>query len=235
MLKIKVDKRKEIGKKSKRLRDKGFLPAVFYGPKEDSTAITLVYGDFLSLWKEAGESTVISLEGVGEDKEALIQEVDFDPVSGDPTHVDFYVFEKGKKIEIEVPLSFVGEPLAVTDLGGSLVKVMHELPVEVLPQDLPQEIEVDVSGIDDFETHVTVGDLKLPEGVTALPEDDETVALVSPPREEEEEEEEEALEFDESMVEVEKKGKEEGEGGEVAEEGGQDQAEEKKPTPEENQ
>lgn len=209
-----------MGKK----RAEGMLPAVFYGPKEESVSIFVKTSDFLKTWKEAGESTVISLEGVGDGKEAIIHEVSVHPVTDTPVHVDFYIIEKGKKVEVEVPLEFVGESLAVKSLGGTLVKVLHEVSIEALPKDLPQEIEVDISALSDFEKHIVAGDLKIPDGVTLLTGVEETVALVQEPREEEEEEEV-PVEFDESMVEVEKKGKEEGE--EEGAEGAEGASEEK--------
>lgn len=207
MLKLQIEKREKYGRKARGGKNAEKFPAVFYGPKEDSTSVFVAKRDFVKVWKEAGESSVIILEGAGEDKQALIQEVSLDPVSDEPIHVDFYIIEKGKKVEVDVPLEYVGESPAVKALGGVLVKVMHELPIEAEPINLPHEIEVDISSLVDFESHITVRDLKIPAGVTVLAEADETVALVQEPREEEEEEA--PVEFDESMVEVEKKGKEE--------------------------
>lgn len=210
MQKLKISKRDKTGKIMRRERKITEMPAVFYGPKEDSTPVFVEKSDFLKIWKDAGESSVIILEGLGEEKEALIQEVSVDPVLDEPTHADFYVIEKGKKVEVDVPLEFVGVSAAVKEMGGVLVKVMHELPIEAEPKSLPHEIEVDISLLKDFESSITVKDLKKIEGVEFLAEPDETIALVQEPKEEEEEEE--PVEFDESMVEVEKKGKEEVEG-----------------------
>lgn len=209
MLTLEVEKRDRVGKASKR-REDGKIPAVFYGPKEESTPIALSAKDFLRVWREAGESSVIGLNGVGDTKEVLIHDIDIDPVSGDVRHADFYVLEKGKKITIGVPLVFEGEAPAVKELGGALVKVLHELSIEVMPKDLPQEIIVDVSGLKDFDTQVKVSEITVPEGVVVLTDADEVVALVS---EVKEEEEFVAEEPDLDAIEVEKKGKEE-EGGE---------------------
>jgi large subunit ribosomal protein L25 len=212
MLTLKVEERKANGNKNKALRAEGKVPAVFYGPKEDSTPVSVNASDFFKVWRDAGESTVIMLDGVGDEKQALIHEVSVDPVTEEPIHVDFYIFKKGEKISVDVSLEFVGDSPAVKELGGSLVKVMHEIEVEAQPKDLPHEIEVDISSLTDFESQILVKDLKLPEGVTALAEPEDVVAIVSEPKEEEEEEEV-VVEFDESMVEVEHKGKEEeGEG-----------------------
>ncbi len=208
MLELKLEKRDKTGKGA-RDGQSGRMPAVFYGRKEISTPVSVFEKDFEKVWKEAGESSVISLTGLGESKEALIQEVDVDPVTGKPRHVDFYILEKGRKVEVSVPLVFEGTPSAVKELGGTLVKVLHELEVEAMPKDLPHEIKVDVASLTDFEKRIFVRDIVLPEGVTALVEPDEVVALVS---EVEEEPVEEVVAPDLTEIEVEKKGKKEEEG-----------------------
>lgn len=209
MLTLEAKKRDTLGKKVKAIRDDGGLPAVMYGPKEATTPITIPAKEFGVVWKEAGETTVVSLKMEGGDKDVMIHEVSVDPVKGTPLHVDFYAIEKGKKIEVSVPLEFVGTPPAVKELGGTLVKVLHELEVEALPTNIPHELTVDVSGLVDFESHIAVKDISLPEGVEAKVDPEETVALVAEPKEEEEEEE---APVDFSQVEVEKKGKQEEEG-----------------------
>ena len=188
------------------LRKEGRLPAVFYGKKEASTPISVSKIDFLKAWKEAGESTVINLETPNGVVESLIHDVDFDPVTGNPRHADFYVFEKGHKVKIDIQLEFVGVSPAVKDLGGVLVKVMHEVKVEAMPKDLPHNIEVDISSLTSFDSQILATDLNLPNGVELIENGEEVVALVSAPREEKEEE---SKPIDLSAIEVEKKGKEE--------------------------
>src|ERR1044072_8418259 len=90
------------------IRKAGKIPAVFYGKKEASTPITLSKTDFLKVWNEAGESTVITIETPEGSNESLIHDVDIDPISGAPRHADFYVFEKGHKVELALPIEFEG-------------------------------------------------------------------------------------------------------------------------------
>lgn len=206
MLTLEVEKR-DTKTSPEAVRGEGKVPAVFYGRKEEATSVAVEAGAFMRIFREAGESTIIVLEGLGEAKEALIHEVAVHPVTGAIQHVDFYVIEKGKKLHVEVPLEFVGESSAVKDLGGMVVKVLHELEIEALPKDLPHEIVVDISGLVDFESQITVADLPLPEGVTALLDGEEIIAMVSEPKEEEEEEEEET-EIDMDSIEVAGKKKE---------------------------
>ena len=209
MLKLAVEKRDDSSKPSK-IREGGNMPAVFYGRKEEAVSIILSKKDFEKVWKEAGESSVIELEGVGDSKEALIHDVDIDPVSGHVRHADFYIIEKGKKLTVKVPIEFEGTAPAVKELSGTLVKVIHELEIEALPKDLPQNITVDVSSLTTFESRILVSDMKLPEGVESLVALDEVVALVSEVIEEVEEEVEAP---DLENIEVEQKGKEKEEDG----------------------
>jgi large subunit ribosomal protein L25 len=163
----------------KELRRTGKVPAVVYGRSEESTPITVDRKVFEKLFHEAGESTVITLKGLGAIKEALINEVALHPVSGAPMHVDFYAIEKGQTVTVSVPLEFEGVSPAVKDLGGVLVKVMHELEIECEPKDLPQQIIVDISKLKTFDDQITVKDLSLPASAKLSIDPDEVVALVN--------------------------------------------------------
>ncbi len=182
------------------------IKGVFYGPKEENTPITIPYADFKKTWREAGGSSLITLKGVGEDKEAVIQAIDFDPITDNPRHVDFYIIERGKKMEVVIPLEFVGESQAVKELGAILMKTLYELKIEVLPKDLPKSIEVDISALVDFDSQILAKDLKLPESATIVGDEEEVIAIVT---ESKEEEEEISVTEDISEVEVEQKGKDE--------------------------
>lgn len=202
---IKAEKRDKIGKLES-LRKAGFMPAVYYGHKKESTPIQIKKIDFLKAWKNAGESTVIKLETPDGDVEALIHDVDLDPMTEQPRHADFYIFEKGHKVEIAVPLEFSGISPAVKDLGGVLMKILHEIKVEAEPSNLPKQIDVDISSIMELEGQILAKDIILPKGVSLIENPEEVVATVATPKEEKEEE---AAPADLSQIEVEKKGKKE--------------------------
>ncbi|HCB35807.1 MAG: hypothetical protein A2W52_01380 [Candidatus Taylorbacteria bacterium RIFCSPHIGHO2_02_49_25] len=190
------------------LRRVGKIPAVFYGSKQASTPIAIFLRDFEKVWKQAGEHTVINLQGGGEEIQALLHAVDKHPVTDIPRHADFYVFEKGRKLKIKIPIEFFGVSPAVKDLGAVLVKVMHDIEIEAEPKDLPQKIEVDISSLDAFGKVITAKEITLPKGVNLIASSDEVIASVYEPKEEVVEE----IPVDLSAIEVVKKGKEEAAG-----------------------
>ena len=196
------------------------LRGVFYGKNDESTPISIPYADFKKVWKEAGGSSLINLKGIGVDKEVIIQDIDFNPITDRLRHVDFYVIERGKVMEADVLLEFVGEAPAIKELSGVLVKTLRELKIEVLPRDLPKKIEVDVSALKDFESRILVSDLILPDSAKILVDSEEVVALVVEAKEEIEEE----VTSDVADVEVEK----ESEAGEETETSAEEEAETKK-------
>jgi large subunit ribosomal protein L25 len=204
-LTIAIEPRSMLGKTGKRL-SKDKMAAVYYGHKEKSTPILISKADFKKVYKQAGESTVVTLKEANRDIETLIHEVDFDPIKGEPRHADFYVLEKGRKVEVSVPINFIGESPAVKG-GLILVKVMHELEVRAEPKNLPHSIEVDISTLIDEHSRIEIKDLKLGDGVESVVDVTEVVAAITVPKEEKEEEP-----VDLSTIEVEKKGKKEEEG-----------------------
>lgn len=201
---LSATKREETGKSARRAAGAS-MPAVVYGPKQEAIAISVPAHEFEKVLKHAGESSVIELSGLGDSLQVLIHEVDLDPVTSVPRHADFYAIEKGAKVEVAVPLTYVGESPAVK-AGASLVKVLHELEIEAGAADLPHEIEVDISVLAAVGDQIHVSDLKLPKGVESKVEADQVVALI---QEVAVEEEAPAAAVDMSAIEVEEKGKKE--------------------------
>lgn len=206
-------KRDATGKSAARmLAADGRMPAVVYGPKQEATPISLPLNEFKKVLRDAGESSVIALEGLGSALQVLIHDVDLDPVTSQPRHADLYAIEKGAKVEVAVPLTFVGESAAVK-AGANLVKVMHELEVEADPANLPHELEVDIAPLAAVGDQIRVSDLVIPAGVTVKADAEEVVALAQAV---EEEPEEETAAPDMDAIEVEAKGKTEEEPAESA-------------------
>jgi large subunit ribosomal protein L25 len=216
MLTLIATPRTQTGKHAGRsLLKEGLMPAVVYGPKQESLSISLPMLPFKKILRDGGESAVITLTGLGKDMQVLIHDVDHDPVTSVPRHADLYAIEKGAKVEVAVPLSFVGEAPAVK-AGANLVKVMHELDIEADPANLPHEIEVDISKLAQEGDQIHVSDIKLPHGVVSKVEGEEVVALIQAVVVEVEEE---TVAPDMDSIEVEGKGKTE-EGGETEEAAG---------------
>jgi len=192
------------------LRESGVIPAVFYGAGKETTPITVSQRDFEKVWKQAGESSPVTLKTESGEVSTLIHEVQVHPVTGMALHADFLVVDMNKEVEVKIPLEFVGESGAVKGGLGTLVKVLHELEVMALPADLPHSIEVDISPLVTLENQIHVSDIKTPKGVKIMTGADEVVALVQAQKEEVEE-----APVDLSAIEVEKKGKKEEEGAEA--------------------
>ena len=165
------------------LRKSGVVPAVFYGPKEKSTPISIDALKLEHVWKEAGETTIITLKGAGEDKDTLIHDAQFDAITGKLLHADFYVLEKGKKIKIKVPLEFTGTPPA-EKLGHIVVKTLHEVEIEVAPQELPHNLPVDLSKLENVGDHIVAREIQLPPSASLLTPAEEIVASVKEFKEE---------------------------------------------------
>lgn len=187
MMELAVKPRTELGKKVNRLRKAGVIPAVLYGYGIPSVAVQVEARAFENVWKEAGESSLISLVmDDGARQTVLINDVARDVLRGVPIHVDLYAVRMDRPIEANIPLVFVGESEAVKALGGVLVKVAHELAVRALPKDLPHEIPVDLTLLHILGDQIFVKDIALPVGAEALVEPEQVLVLVEAPRTEEE-------------------------------------------------
>ncbi len=204
MLSLKVEKRDKDTVTLSALRSAGSSPAVVYGAHHESTPITIDAIAFGKILKEAGEATIVSLSGLGAALPTLIHEVDFDPIKGFPRHVDFYAVTKGEKVQVAIPLNFIGASAAV-EAGANLVKVLHEIEVEADPMNLPHAIDVDLSTLVELNSQIHVKDLIIPAGVKPMLEPEEVVVLTQEIAAEKKEE----APADIASIEVEKKGKEE--------------------------
>lgn len=211
MLKL-IAKNRDIKEDLAEMRKNGFLPAVFYGMGKTSTPIAISRVEFKKVWLAAGESSTVKITTDKGDIDVLIHEVQVDPVSDEPIHIDFLVIDMNKKIEVKVALEFTGVSNAVKGGLGNLVKVLHEVEVEALPKDLPHNFIIDISKLETVDDQILVSDIKLPAGVTMITKDNEVIASIALQKEEKEEV---TAPVDLSAIEVEKKGKKEEEGAEA--------------------
>jgi len=206
MTTLNVDTRDLSNKiKLKEMRTTGKIPAVFYGFKKDSTPLIIDKKDFIKIFKEAGETSTITLKTQNGDFNAMIHEIQHHPITGEISHVDFLSVDMTKTIEVGVPLEFIGMSPAVK-AGGTLVKVLHEIEVLALPNNIPQHLEVDISKLINNNDVVTLEDIKLPTGAS-FTNDDMTMVVASISVQEDEPETPTEINLD--SIEVEKKGKKE--------------------------
>lgn len=177
-------KTREItGKKAKRFLKEGKILGVIYGHKVENKNIFLDAAAFKKVYGKAGESTLIDLTIDGDEPvKAIIKDTQMDLGGENFIHVDFHQVNMKEKLTTDIALKFVGESRAVKELGGMLLKNIDFIPVECLPKDLVHEIEVDISGLDDFNKSIHVKDIKMPAGIIALTDPEEAVVFVEAPR-----------------------------------------------------
>lgn len=206
MITLKAHKR--TTEKAATLRAEGTLPAVCYGPNNETMAIAVPLADFMKVFKEAGETSTISLDFGSEKTPVIVHDLQRDPIKDLPTHVDFYIVDMKKELEVKVPIEFTGLAEAEKTGLGTVMKVLHEVEVKALPDKIPHSIIVDITGLATLEDKIHVSDLVIPAGVTIITPAEETVVLIAAFVEEKEE----VVPVDLSAIEVEKKGKQEEEG-----------------------
>lgn len=189
-IELAAGKREVTGKKVRALRAEGNVPAVLYGHGIDSQILTVGQRALTKVFGAAGSNKIVSLSvDDGKPHSVMIHHVQTDSRTGAITHADFYKVKMNEKIKAEIPLHVVGESTAVYKLEGSLIQSLATVEVEALPANLPENIEVDISGIEDFDTTIHVKDLKIPGNVELLTDENELVIKVDPPRSDEELEE----------------------------------------------
>lgn len=175
---LKVEKRTISGKKVKKLRRDGILPANVYGKEMKSASVQLPVADFLNVYRQVHETGLVDLSVDGQTLPVLIHSVQIDPRTQTPLHADFFKVNLKEKITAKVPVVALGEPKAVTDKIGLLEQPVAELEVEALPTDLPEKIEVNVEGLAQVDEQILVSDIKIPEGVAVLNEPSQVVFKV---------------------------------------------------------
>lgn len=205
---IKAEKRKILGRKVKKLREEGDLPANIYGKKIKSQAIVIKQKDFAELFKQAGETGLIDVILEGKKRPALIHNVQTDPVTDDVLHADLLQVDLKQKVVAQVPVELIGESPAEKE-GGTVVQHIDEIEVEALPMDLPDKFEIDLSSLKEIDSTHVVSDINVDKAKVEVKNDPEQIIVkVEPPRKEEEvieppkeEGEEEVAEGDETEAE----------------------------------
>jgi large subunit ribosomal protein L25 len=175
--------REVTGTRVRHLRAAGILPAVLYGKGQPAISLQVPLKEFDRTFREAGESTLVYLSVGSDSYPTIIKDVARDSISGIPMHADFYKVSLTEKIKAMVPVVFVGESPAVRDLKGIFVRIVNELEVEALPQNLPHEVSIDISSLKAFGDQITLADVKVADA-TLVGGADEIIATVQEPKSE---------------------------------------------------
>jgi large subunit ribosomal protein L25 len=183
-----------VGKKVKKLRREGIIPANEYGKDINSQSIQIKLADFEKVYHEVGETGLLDLEIDGKSKPVLIKNIQKNFQDNKILHVDFYRVNLKEKVKTVIPVSLIDEPKAVTDNIGLLLQTLSDVEIEALPDQLPEKIEVSVASLEEINQHITVADLQAPEGVTILTDPGQVIAKIIEPVVEEPEPEKEGVE-----------------------------------------
>ncbi|HSX39720.1 MAG TPA: 50S ribosomal protein L25 [Candidatus Saccharimonadales bacterium] len=162
-MELNTQTRQALGKKNKKLREERQIPAVIFAKGMDSLPLTVDLMQFGKVYKAAGTTTLVDLKVGDKSEKVLIKDVQYDPISLKPIHASFHKVNLKEKITAEIPVNIVGEENNELIKNGSalVLQLLNEISVEALPTDLPHEIVVDVSSLNDFERGITVAELKL--------------------------------------------------------------------------
>jgi large subunit ribosomal protein L25 len=175
------------GSRISKIRQQGNIPAVVYGKKFGSRAIAVEEVDFIKTMRAEGKTGVFKLDIDGTKTDVMIYDLQYDTIKNKVIHVDFYAADMNVEMDADVPVSVVGESKGVKE-GGVLQQAVYELSVRALPQELPDQIEVNVEELD-VNDALLVKDLKAGDNYAFNNEPEEVVVSVTPPDEEPEEEE----------------------------------------------
>ncbi|MBO8159781.1 50S ribosomal protein L25 [Thermosyntropha sp.] len=181
--------RRELGTKGKlnQLKKRGYIPGIVYGKNQEPVPIVVEAGHLQKVFHTYGVRGLFSLELEGEAKPitVLLREVQKNPVKQNITHLDFFAIDLTEEITSEVPIYIEGEE-AVLKKGGILQLGVKEVEIECLPENLPEHIVCDISSLE-IGDHLTVGDLKAPEGVRIISDPESIVVTILAPKKTDEE------------------------------------------------
>jgi large subunit ribosomal protein L25 len=168
----------------RKLREDGEIPAVVYGKDKESTPIYINGADFLKTMRDVGRHGILTLDINGKKEQVILSSYQEDPIKKEILHADFFVVDKDTKVQAEVRINLVGEPLGVKD-GGVLQQAMHDLSITAIATDIPPSIDIDVTHLQVGDT-ITVGDIKGTISADILHDDEQVIASILPPKQEEE-------------------------------------------------
>ncbi|SDJ17152.1 50S ribosomal protein L25/general stress protein Ctc [Natribacillus halophilus] len=185
---LKANAREDLRRsETRKLRAEGYVPAVLYGKKTESTPVFVQGLTFMKTLREVGRNGIIDLTvDDGKKHQVMVHDLQQDVIKGHTTHIDFFEVDMTSEMDVDVAVNLVGDAPGESE-GGVVSHMLYTVSVRALPRDIPEQIDVDVSelGINDS---ISVGDLKAGENYEFQSDDEETIVSVLPPSQEEEEE-----------------------------------------------
>ncbi len=176
--KLPAEPRTVTGKKVQKLRTTGFIPATVYGKTTQPLSITVGEPQFAKVYAITGETGLIELTIEGKIHPVLVHTVQKDPVYNTVLHIEFHQVDLKEKVHAEIPLEFIGEPLAVKEKLGIFLSLIDHVEVEALPTELPEKIEVDCTHLAAVNDQIVVANLPVPSHVTMLTDGEVIVAKI---------------------------------------------------------
>ncbi|MFA5136215.1 MAG: 50S ribosomal protein L25 [Patescibacteria group bacterium] len=183
-IKLMAQERSITGKKVKKLRKEGMLPANIYGTDFKSTSISVLYKDFKNVYKIVHETGIVYLQLDKKDIPSMVKHIQRHPIDSTVLHVDFRKIDLAKKVETEVPVKVIGSSEAVVQKNGILLTQSTHLTVEALPQDIPASIDVDISTLKELGQDIKVGDLAKSKSYTITTDPEKVIVSVTAHKEE---------------------------------------------------
>ncbi|WP_284036735.1 50S ribosomal protein L25/general stress protein Ctc [Neobacillus sp. 114] len=177
---LQAKERKELRRSElRKIRDNGNIPAVVYGAKVESKPVFVSGADFTKTIRAVGRNGIISLDVDGSKQDVILTAYQEDAIKKEVIHVDFLAVDKSSKVTVDVRLVLAGEAAGVKD-GGVLQQPLHQLSITTTPDNIPPQIEVDVSHLQVGET-ILAGDIPAFD-FTINHEDSEVIASILPPK-----------------------------------------------------
>ncbi|MCS6882941.1 MAG: 50S ribosomal protein L25 [Oscillochloridaceae bacterium] len=177
-----VQPREVLGKKVKHLRTQGLIPATVYGKGIEPASVQVNGRAFQTVYRKAGKTALIELHMGATTKAAFVQAVQRHPVTRDIIHIDFKVVDLHKAIHVEVPVVAIGTSPLVARGDALINHALHTVMIEALPANVPQHIDVDVSGLDALDKTIHVRDIPPSPAYKILTDGDEVLISLTPVR-----------------------------------------------------
>ena len=193
---IELNPRELMGKKAGRLRRAGIVPVHLYGPGMEPRALQCNASQLIRVLATAGAATPIHITIQGEPGNhlAFAREIQWDPKRDDLLHVDLLAADVSRPVTAQVPIVLIGESAGARTVSGTVMHQLRTVDIQALPLEMPSEIELDISVMEEPDSVIRVSDLPIPENATLLSDVEDLVVRIELPRVEVEVEVEEGLE-----------------------------------------